>query len=183
MYTTAGTKLMDPIALLRECGVSSGARVADLGCGKVGQFVFPAAIIVGEDGMVYAADIQKTAVDAIQEAAAFRHLANVHSVWTDLEQYGMAHIPEGTIDVALMVTTLLHSKNREAMVNEAKRLIKPGGILIIIDWLPDALKFMEPDTTPVSQDEVVEIAQSLGFSLVNELTPGKFHFGYRFEKS
>lgn len=174
---------MDPVELLRECGVAKGTRVADLGCGKVGQFVFPAALIVGEDGMVYAADIQKTAVDAIHEAATFRHLSNVHSVWTDLEQYGMAHIPEGTIDVALLVTTLLHSKNKKAIIKESARLVKPGGYLLVIDWKPEALKFMEPQTPPVSEEEVLTIAQQLGLTQIKAVNPGKFHFGYLFQKA
>jgi len=183
MFTVAGTKLIDPQAVLEHIGVRDGARIADLGCGRVGQFVFPAAQIVGEHGVVYAADIQKQVIQEIRDAVEFRHLENVQAIWCDLEKTGNARIPQGTIDVALLVTTLLHAKDKKTMLKEARRLLKDGGKLLVIDWLASATEFLDKtDVDPVDKDEVKKLASSSGFKFLEELSPGKFHFGLVFLK-
>ena len=48
---------LQPRALLRQMGLKSGDIMADIGAGP-GFFTVPAAEIVGERGMVLAADIQ-----------------------------------------------------------------------------------------------------------------------------
>lgn len=182
MYEVAGNKLLNPDLILQEVGLCAGHRVADLGCGRVGQFTFPAARIVGEYGVVYAADIQKSIVQAVQEAAQFRHLLNVFTIWADLEQYGTTKIPQGTIDIALLVTTLLHAQQKETMLKEAARILKPGGRLVVVEWRSNGLPFIEKTATPMTPEEVQHHAQQAGLSFARSFSAGPYHFGLLFQK-
>ena len=65
----SGNELINPFKVLERAGLQSGWSVADLGCGALGHFVFPAAQLVGGNGKVYAVDIQKTALKAIEKTA------------------------------------------------------------------------------------------------------------------
>ncbi|MCX6779720.1 MAG: hypothetical protein NT034_00885 [Candidatus Magasanikbacteria bacterium] len=62
---TSGTALIDPFEIFQKVGLSSGMRVADMGCGRTGHFVLPAARVVGEKGLVYAVDILKDVLQSL----------------------------------------------------------------------------------------------------------------------
>jgi ubiquinone/menaquinone biosynthesis C-methylase UbiE len=53
----SGTVLIDPYKIFEKISLSVGQRVADLGCGRTGHFVFPAVKTVGDTGIVYAVDV------------------------------------------------------------------------------------------------------------------------------
>lgn len=182
MYIVAGKKLLNPEYILKEIGLVAGHRVADLGCGRVGQFTFPAAHIVGPYGAVYAADIQKTVVQAIHSAAQSHQLANVYPIWADLEAHGTTAIPEGTIDIALLVATLVHARERRSMLQEAVRLLKPDGKLLVIDWQKNSLPLVEQHAAPLHPEEVEQHAQDIGLELHRSFSPGPYHFGLLFQK-
>ena len=57
LLSEARQETLKPEELLRSLGLRAGQTIADIGCGP-GFFTVPAARIVGEDGHVYAADIQ-----------------------------------------------------------------------------------------------------------------------------
>lgn len=182
MYIVAGNKLLNPEYILKEIEVAAGNRIADLGCGRVGQFTFPAAHMVGKYGAVYAADIQQSIVQAIREAARARQLQNIHPVWADLEDHGSTNIPQGTIDVGLLVATLVHAQKKQNMLTEAMRLLKPGGRLVVIDWHSNTLPFVEKNTTPLLPEEVQQNAQKVGLSFLRIFSAGPHHFGLVFQK-
>ena len=53
MYkVTGGGILIDVNFILEKARIAEGMKVADLGCGTLGHFVFPAAKIVGKRGRV-----------------------------------------------------------------------------------------------------------------------------------
>ena len=56
---------MDVNLILTKAQVKENMQIADLGCGGTGSFVFPAAVMVGKKGSVYAVDIMKTALSYI----------------------------------------------------------------------------------------------------------------------
>ena len=62
---TGGNILLDVNLILTKAGIEEGMKIADLGCGTNGHFVFPAANLVGNKGTVYAVDILKTAIEAV----------------------------------------------------------------------------------------------------------------------
>jgi precorrin-6B methylase 2 len=51
---------------LRSIGITNGQILLDFGCGS-GNYVIPAARIVGDEGVVYALDKNYYALDALME--------------------------------------------------------------------------------------------------------------------
>ena len=147
-----GTELINPFKVLERIALQRGQFVADLGCGSLGHFVFPAAQLVGGDGRVYAVDIQKTALHAIERAAKHDQYWNVYPVWSDIEVMHATRIADASLDATLVVNNLFLSTNRAGLVAEAIRLTKPGGVILFIEWEKGKTVIGPPDTQRLSAD-------------------------------
>jgi ubiquinone/menaquinone biosynthesis C-methylase UbiE len=134
--------MLQPAELLRRLGLSSGDTVADIGCGP-GFFTLPAAEIVGDGGVVLAADIQGEMLSAIRSRAAEHGLTNVHVVKTSDKEIP---IPDGSCDFVLLAFVLDEVEQRASFLHRAARLLKPGGRLAVLEWE----KEQQPDGPPVA---------------------------------
>lgn len=130
----SGTALVDPFKVLERIGICLGWHVADLGCGSLGHFVFPAAQFVGHEGMVYAVDIQKTALSAIQSRAHVHAFTNIRTVWSDVEVPQAVRMASESMDLTLITNVFSLCRDRSGLLQEAARLTKPGGKIVVIDW-------------------------------------------------
>lgn len=183
MPIAGGNELVNANFILDKIGVAPGIIFADLGCGAIGHFVFPAASRVGDKGKVYAVDIQKSVLSAIESRARTEGLLQISAVWSDLEKYGAAKIPDGSVDVALLANTLFQTKDRASMIKEAMRLLKSGGVLGIVEWKENAPQGLGPDhSLKVLQDAVEKTATSLGLTLKEKFDAGPYHYGLIFSK-
>lgn len=180
--TSGGSKLLDPNFLLQRVGIREKMIVADLGCGAVGHFVFPAARLVGKDGKVYAVDIQRSTLENIEKRADLENLENIIGVWSDLERYGAAKVESETVDVAMLINMLFQNKDRVGIMKEARRLLKIGGRLLIVDWLLTSAPFGPPVEGRVDPAWVEKTADELGLRLLERFSAGKYHYGLIFEK-
>lgn len=182
VYISGGTELLDPKVILKRLGVTSGAAVADLGCGGSGHFIIPAARMVGDKKIVYAVDILKTVLRSVVTTARLEGVNNIKTIWSNLESPGATTIPAGSLDFAFLKNILFQSKKRDAMISEAVRLLRPGGKLLIIDWGKAMTSFGPEPASRVSPDEIKLIAASLNLKLVEEFEAGTYHFGLIFQK-
>ena len=130
----SGTALIDPYKIFEKISLAEGQRVADLGCGRTGHFVFPAVKIVGDKGVVYAVDIIKNVLDSIKSMARSEGYDSVQTVWSDIELPGKTPIPAGSLDACFYVNVLFQLKNKVGAIKEAVRLLKKGGYLVVVDW-------------------------------------------------
>ena len=117
-----------PIKILEKIGIRSGWNVLDYGAGP-GSYSIPSAQLVGPTGKVYAADIHTLAISQIQKNALMKGLKNIHSILTDCN----TQLPDASIDVVLLFYVLHDFKNPDAILKEINRVLKPGGLLSIID--------------------------------------------------
>ncbi|MBF0285432.1 MAG: methyltransferase domain-containing protein [Magnetococcales bacterium] len=117
----------DPLEVVRRLGVRSGMRVVDLGCGA--GFFTPALLsAVGEGGWVAAVDVQEPVLAFFR-----RHVGeppNLESVLADMSATGL---PGGNWDAVFIAFTLHEVVVVEAL-KEIRRLLKPGGLLAVLDW-------------------------------------------------
>lgn len=180
--TSGGSKLLDPNFLLQKLGVRQKMIVADLGCGAVGHFVFPTARAVGKEGRVYAVDIQKSILQNIEKRAETENLENIICVWSDLERYGATKVESESADAALLINMLFQNKDRLTILKEARRLLKIGGRLLVVDWLLTNAPFGPPLEGRVDPAWVEQMADNLGLRLKERFTAGKYHYGLIFEK-
>jgi ubiquinone/menaquinone biosynthesis C-methylase UbiE len=177
-------RLLDPESLLKQqLGVKLGHQVADLGCGGAGYFTLPAARVVGSRGRVYAVDILRSALDGVVSKAKLSNLSNVEPVWSDLERVGAAKVPESSLDEALLVNIMFQSRQNEAMLREAHRLLKTGGRLLVVDWKVEPTPFGPPLERRLTPENISQLASAIGFTLENKFDSGPYHYGLIFLKT
>lgn len=169
--------------VLRRVGLDVGQRCADLGVGRQANFSIAAAQLVGPRGQVYAVDVVKEILPAVQSKAQLHNINNIVTVWSDLEIYGATKaIADSSLDVGMLITVLFQSKQQVAMMKEAVRMVKLGGKLLIVDWKKGATTFGPALDVRPDQAVLKTIAQQLGLQLVDEFEAGPFHFALVFQK-
>jgi len=179
---TGGNVLLDVNVILSKAGVGEKMKVADLGCGASGHFVFPAASMVGEKGEVYAVDILKTVLETISRRIKQENISNIKTIWSNLEIFGATKIESGSLDLAFLVDTLYQSHKRVEILRESVRMLKKEGKLIVVEWKNIALPFGPPVEERVKIDPIKVGAQKLGLKLEEEFFAGQYHYGLVFVK-
>lgn len=183
MADFSATQLLDPMTLLTGVGIKQGDTVADFGCGTVGHFVFPAGKLVGAEGKVYAIDIQKGVVAAIESRSKSDAANNVIALWGDIERAGGVRVPDATFDLSLLVNNLFLTKQRDALAQELKRTTKPGGTLLVLDWVQSLATIGPAVQDRVSPAFAKELFAKYGFVLDREFQAGVQHWGLVFKRT
>lgn len=173
----SGNQLIDPHLLFERAHVRSGMHIADLGCGRTGHVVFPAATIIGEHGVIYAVDIMKDVLQNINKRAKMEGLVNIHTVWSDIERLGCTAIPTGSLDVAFFVNSLFHAERPDSMLDEANRLLKDKARLVVVDWKRSGLPFGPREDQLVDFDRVKKWAEARQYATQDEFDMGLYHLG------
>lgn len=85
--------------VLRKIGIRKGQTVLDFGCGS-GVYTVPVARIVSEEGIVYALDRDKRALDELMQRAELEGLRNIRRMNTSGEVE--IRLDDESIDVVLL---------------------------------------------------------------------------------
>ncbi|MEX0745781.1 MAG: class I SAM-dependent methyltransferase [Phycisphaeraceae bacterium] len=123
----------DPPSILARLGLDAACRdVVDFGCGY-GTFTIPAARVVS--GMAHALDIEPAMIAAVSDKARQAGLTNVQTRQRDFLTEGTG-LPDASVGYA-MLFNLLHAEHPERLLVEARRALRPGGVLAIMHWRSD----------------------------------------------
>ncbi len=180
MIPHSGTELINPFKLLERVGIRENQKVADLGCGSLGHFVFPAAQLVGGNGMVYAVDIQRSVLEHVDRRAKDGQFYNVHTVWSDIDVYRATRIEEGTLDLTLLINNFYLSSNRSQMLREMARITRPGGRIVVVEWKPIASPIGPPVDQRMDKDQVKREMRGRLLDFHDEFEAGPYHYGLIF---
>ena len=159
--------------LIERSGIKPGMAVVDLGCGS-GAFTTFVARVVGEQGKVYAVDIQPAMLRQLERKLAKPENQDIINI--ELRQAGAYDLPfeDGTIDLVYMVAVFQEIPDRGKALREVSRVLKAGGILAITEFLPD------PDY-PL-RSTTIKICQREGFVL-DKSSGNLWNYTVRFKKS
>lgn len=182
MAVRSGTELINPFKLLERVGIRAGQKVADLGCGSLGHFVFPASQLVGADGVVYAVDIQRSVLEQVERAAREDHIFNLKCIWSDIDVLGATRIEEASLDLTLLINNLYLSQNRPQMLKEMCRLTAPEKRIVVVEWKTIATPIGPPVTQRIDKEEAKRIFNSPLVKLEDELEAGPCHYGLIYRK-
>lgn len=172
----------DPKSNLDQFGLEKGMKVADLGVGA-GFYVLAAAKMVGEEGRIFALDVQKELVADVKRIAEKEELNNVEAIWGDIEKFEGTKIKSGSIDAAIVSNVLFQIEDKEAFLSEIERILKPGGKVLVVDWM-DSFAGMGPHRDHLVTKEVAEsLFASKGFSIEKRIDAGDHHYGFVTRKS
>jgi len=149
---------------------------ADFGCGS-GEWVLPLAETL-DGGKVYAIDLLDEPLSALRGKARVKKLTNIEIVKSDVEKT-ISRLLANSLDLVLVTNLLFQIANKKAVFDEAKRVLRPEGKMLVVDWSEEA-SIGPARKIPVQ--ELKNMAQESGFSLESEFDAGNFHIGLIFDK-
>ncbi len=119
-----------PLEVLQTLGlVRETERVVDFGSGY-GTFSLPAAGMI--DGEVIGLDIEPDLIEFCQRRASEAGLGNARFLCRDFMAEGSG-LEDRSADY-VMLFNILHAEQPETLLNEARRILAPGGTLAVMHW-------------------------------------------------
>lgn len=172
---------LDPNKVINQLDLGVSMIAADFGAGS-GGWVIPLAKKLKE-GRIFAIDIQKEPLSALSGRAKLDRIFNIQTVAADVAKPKSLTLGDSGVDLVLMTNLLfqLDDKEKTNTLKEAKRILKQGGKLLVVDWLQSS--GMGPSEGRVSKDDVRKIAEQEGFNFEKELEAGDTHFAMLFTKA
>lgn len=116
--------------ILHALALHAGQSVADVGAGT-GMITMELARAVGEQGKVYAVDVQAYFLDHIAQKAREQKLGNIEVVKARQDS---VQLPPASVDLVLMCDAYHHVEQPAAYLESLLAAIKPGGRLAVIDY-------------------------------------------------
>jgi ubiquinone/menaquinone biosynthesis C-methylase UbiE len=152
-----------PLRVLEALGITNGDRVADLGAGT-GYFTGLLTTQVGNEGKVYAVDIEQALLDHI--------LTRFDVVPERLELIRAdpddPRLPAGEIDLVLIVNTWHHLGKRSKYIRKLAASLTPEGRVVVIDYREGELPVGPPPDQKVGRAAVIAEFEKAKWSLVSE---------------
>ncbi|MGD2153989.1 MAG: class I SAM-dependent methyltransferase [Gemmatimonadales bacterium] len=156
-------RVPDVIAAL---AIGAGSRVADVGAGS-GYFTAYLAREVGASGRVFAVDISERSLSQLRRLAEDEAFENIEVVRGAIDD---PRLPAGSLDAVLVVDAYHEMTESEAMLAGMFKALKPGGRLVMIDFIPaDPSQSRARQTArhELSIDIVEEELRELGFEVLD----------------
>ena len=170
----------NPEEILRSFGIDRVRDVAEFGCGY-GTFTFPAERLAS--GTVFAFDIEQGLIDAINRKRVDEDNVHIRAMQRDFVAEGTG-LPDGSVDAALLFN-ILHHEHPVALFNEAKRVVRSGGVVAVIHWNHDPATPRGPslDIRP-KPERCIEWGRSAGltFDEKDRFNFPPYHYGLLFRR-
>jgi ubiquinone/menaquinone biosynthesis C-methylase UbiE len=169
----------DPFSNVLQLGLREGMKVADLGSG-VGHHALAAGRIVGSGGRVYAVDVQEEVLKHLANTARDTGVKNIETIWGNIERTGGTTLKEASMDAVILSNTLFQLEDVASAASEVKRILKPGGRLLVIDWA-GSYDGMGPTTAyVVPEHTALELFITAGFHKLKDFRAGPHHYSIVF---
>ncbi len=134
-------RLFEPPQRLIGSFVKNGQVVADLGCGS-GYYTFALAEFVGPEGKVYAVDLGKKCIRALEKKVDKGGYHNIEAYASSAS--GLSFIKDGSVDFVLANGLLCSmADHRQSAVNEIKRILKSRGQAYLSLGAPPPFGFVD----------------------------------------
>lgn len=153
-------ELMPASVALADLRPAPDWQVADLGCG-IGFLTLPIAERL-ETGVVWAVDQSEELVGETLRRAEARGLRNVRGQVADAAQTGLA---AASID-AVVISQVLHDlPDPGAALREVRRILKPAGLLYLLEWQAQASAFGPPLEIRIPAEELLRWLSETRFTV------------------
>ena len=162
----------DPEEILTRIGIGPGMIFADVGCNE-GYFTIPAARRVGPTGMVYGVDINAGAVDSLRRRMAEM---GIHHVSLKAGEAEHTVFCTGCADVVFYGIDLHDFRDPARVLENAKKMLRPSGRLIDLDWKDEAMALGPPLEKRFSMEKARGLIETAGFTVRSAEEAGPFHY-------
>ena len=161
-----------PEQIMDALKIADGSSVAEIGAGG-GWFTVRLAHRVGQNGHVYAEDIQKLMLEVIDRRVQREGLANV--VQTILGTTKDSRLPHG-LDAILIVGAYHEMEDPVAVLKDAAQSLKPQGRIGIVEYSPGAGGPGPDPEQRVDADTVIKGAMAAGLQVISQEPVPPFMF-------
>ena len=161
-----------PVKNLKALELRDNDIVADLGAGT-GFYSVPLGVMVPK-GKVYAVEINKDFLMTIKNKVEEAHLNNVEIIWGNIEKLGGTKIQDSVVDAVVASNVLFQVESKEQFILEVKRILKPEGKALLIDWSESSIM---GGTAIVPKNKAREMFEKKGFIFERDINAGEHHYG------
>ena len=153
-----------PHEVLSALGLQPGEVIADIGAGS-GYFTFRMAHHVGDNGRVYAVDVSPDMILHINRRIRELKVKNVISILADPDD---PLLSDATVNRFFFCDSWHHIENQKKYLTLMKRMLKPGGQVVMIDFQKKDMPFGPPLEMKIDREDVIHQMESNGFHLIKE---------------
>jgi len=155
-------KVLPASRILREAGLREEMIFADVGCGN-GYFTFPASDIAGSRGKVFALDISSELLADINIRAKEENKTNIEVIKTEENNL---RISKESVDLAFSCNVMHEAKDLDLFLKEIKRVLKPQGRIVIIDWEKTDGDVGPPKEHRLDKNVIIRELKDIGFKYI-----------------
>jgi len=169
----------DPIKIVEQLEFFPGQHLADLGSGN-GNYTFACAEKLKGDSnsRIFAVDVQKNLLERILKESQEKKLDSVRIIWGDIEEELGSRLNHDSIDFVLITNTLFQVKHKKGLLNEAKRIVKKGGLIALVDW-SDSFGNIGPHPEEVISEQTARLlCEEVGLVFERKINTGEHHYGF-----
>jgi predicted methyltransferase len=152
-----------PDLIMDALSIADGSIVADLGAGG-GWFTARLASRVGPRGLVYAEDIQKLMIQAIDRRVQRENLTNVRTVLGTTKDSGL---PRG-LDAIVIMGSYNEMEDPVALLKDAAASLKPQGRIGVVEYTAGAGGPGPDPDQRVSPETVIKDARAANLQVISQ---------------
>lgn len=148
----------DHVDLLRPANLLPGGTWADLGAGS-GAFTLALRELVGAQAVIHAVDQERSRLGELERAwrTRFGEPTGLHMLPADFTM--PLDLP--VLDGVIMANSLHFHKDKERVLRHVGALLKPGGVLLLVEYNVDSGNLWVP--YPLSFETYQALAVRAGF--------------------
>jgi len=170
----------DEIIAIIKSKITSEKTIVDLGAGG-GYFTLRFAKEVVPNGVVFAVDINQKYLDYIKQLAQKENLNNITYI---LAKEDDSQLPVNTADLIFIRNVFHHINNPEKYFTKLKTKLKPEGMVVIIDYLPEHAPitgFILHHKHGTEPAKILTVMEQAGYKLIekHEFLPKQSFFIFR----
>lgn len=154
----------DTRTLMKALDFKPGQAVCDMGCGN-GFYTLKIAKIVGNEGMVYAVDIQPEMLDFLAERAQIESVTHFIPILGGLTD---PRLPPNAMDVVLMVDVYHEFSHPEQMLAGIRKSLKQDGRIALVEFRAEDPEVPIRPEHKMSKEQILREYTANGFKLVDE---------------
>jgi predicted methyltransferase len=155
-----------PHEVLTALRLKPGEVIADIGAGS-GYFTFRFSHFVGDKGKIYAVDVSPDMILHINRRIRELKVNNVVSILADPDD---PLLPDRSINRFFFSESWHHIENQTKYLSLMKRMLKPGGEIVMIDFHKRDLPVGPPPEMRIAREDVIKQMEKNGFRLAKEHT-------------
>lgn len=153
-----------PSEVMAQLELKPGMTVCDLGCGN-GFYTLLMAPQVAPEGKVLAVDIQQEMLHLLQLRSQSQGIDNVEPVLGTIVD---PRLPEGEVDLVLMVDVYHEFSHPEQMLAALRASLAPGGLIALLEYREEDPNVPIKPLHKMSKRQIMKEYRANGFKLARQ---------------